>query len=283
MEAIELTDWEKAKRANTISAYKNILVKYPEGKYAEMAEKIIIDKEVDAIMGKSYNKLPSAIGIRSEDVVSPEVQIKNKTSYTLTVRYSGQTMSKKIVLKPGESNTVTLKSGDYRVAASVNASHVRNYAGNEFLRDGNTYLSDYVIETSFGGIHLPQYIPETPEIKIPQYMNMTPQRQNLEEDTLLNKDYWEPFKQNTKGLEGFKLRLDTLSLSKFERLDTTLSKVIYNIYYKQEMEKLEQEIEKLEQEMKTYRHNRKKYNELLKKKKQLESSHEWTLKKIQPY
>ena len=42
--------------------------------------------------------------------------------------------------------SIGLKNGKYRVAASVSASNVSNYAGNENLQGGN-YSVDYYIST----------------------------------------------------------------------------------------------------------------------------------------
>jgi hypothetical protein len=61
------------------------------------------------------------------------------------VRYSG-IESKKIVLSPRQRKSTTLKKGNYRIAASVNASNVTNYAGKENLSGGD-YSSEYYIQT----------------------------------------------------------------------------------------------------------------------------------------
>lgn len=76
-----------------------------------------------------------------------DISVYNNTSYTLTIRYSG-IESKKLVLAPKARKSIKLKNGTYRVAASVNASNVGNYAGKENLVGGD-YSSEYYIKTSY--------------------------------------------------------------------------------------------------------------------------------------
>ena len=69
----------------------------------------------------------------------------NGTSYTLTILYSGPD-SKRLVINAGGTKSVRLKNGQYRVAASVSAANVSNYAGSENL-NGGSYNVDYYIST----------------------------------------------------------------------------------------------------------------------------------------
>jgi len=73
------------------------------------------------------------------------IAVTNNTEYTLVVRYSGPD-TKKIILKPNESTTVYLSNGYYKVAASVNAADVRNFAGNYNL-EGGEYSKSFYIKT----------------------------------------------------------------------------------------------------------------------------------------
>jgi outer membrane protein assembly factor BamD (BamD/ComL family) len=148
MEKIERRDWDKACRTNTIKSYKDYILKYPYGEYVETADKKIIDLEVDNIFKGDYGQLPpmskSSYGYSSQSLTN-SIDIYNNTEYTLTIRYSG-VESKKIVLSPQKRTTISLKNGNYRIAASVNASNVRNYAGTENLTGGD-YNSEYYIQT----------------------------------------------------------------------------------------------------------------------------------------
>ena len=74
------------------------------------------------------------------------ISIYNRTSYNLTLLYSGPD-SKRIVISPNQTGYITLRNGSYKIAASVSASNVRNYAGSENLR-GGSYSAEYYIVTS---------------------------------------------------------------------------------------------------------------------------------------
>ncbi|MBP6870994.1 MAG: hypothetical protein KBC43_03215 [Bacteroidales bacterium] len=147
MQEIERDDWYKASSRNTIASYTAYINSYPNGLYREDAEKKIIDKEVEDIFRGDHGVLPPAsrTSYGSSYSSTSDVDIYNNTSYTLTVRYSG-TESKKIVLSPGRSTNFTIKNGYYKVAASVDAANVQNYAGEETLSGGG-YESTYYIET----------------------------------------------------------------------------------------------------------------------------------------
>jgi len=148
MTKIEQQDWDKACKINTLKSYKDYTEKYPFGDYVETAEKKIIDLEVDNIFKGDYGQLPpmskNSYGYSSYSTTN-SIEIYNNTQYTLTIRYSG-VESKKIVLSPKQRTSITLKNGNYRVAASVNASNVQNYAGTENLTGGD-YSSEYYIKT----------------------------------------------------------------------------------------------------------------------------------------
>jgi outer membrane protein assembly factor BamD (BamD/ComL family) len=149
MDKIESFDWEKATRSNTIRGYQSFISKFPNSEYVEIAEKRIIDLEVDKIFDGDYGMLPplsrdSYGGYKSTN----SVEIYNNTGYNLTIRYSGSE-SKKIILYPKQRLTTTLPNGSYRITASVNAANVRNYAGNETLSGGNYSSEYYIITTRF--------------------------------------------------------------------------------------------------------------------------------------
>lgn len=149
LDKIESAEWEKATRTNTIRGYQTFKSKFPNSDYVEVAEKRIIDLEVDKIFDGDYGMLPplnkdSYGGYKSTN----SVEIYNNTGYNLTIRYSGSE-SKKIVLYPKQRLTTTLPNGIYRITASVNAANVRNYAGNETLSGGNYSSEYYIITTRF--------------------------------------------------------------------------------------------------------------------------------------
>lgn len=140
-------EWNNAIRRNSIKAFQDYLSKFPLGKYIERADKRIIDLEVDAIFQGNHGQLPpmSKTDSGNAHTTVTKIEVHNKTGYRLTVRYSG-VESRKIVLIPGGRTTVTLENGNYRVAASVDAATVRDYAG-KYSLSGGEYSSEFWIET----------------------------------------------------------------------------------------------------------------------------------------
>lgn len=140
--------WSEALTGKSLKKYQNYISNFPDGKYYDEAEKAIIDIEVDNIFKGDHGVLPpmSKTSGRYYNVNTNEIEIYNKTSYILSVRYSGSFESKKIVLSPNQKQKFTIRNGDYKVAASVNATNVRNYAGKEKL-EGGSYTSEFYIET----------------------------------------------------------------------------------------------------------------------------------------
>lgn len=152
-EGFENTDWYKARNQNTIAGYNSFISKYPSSDRAEEARKNIIDLEVENIFRGEHGYLPpmnkiSSYGYGQSKPTTNTIEIYNDTAYELTVWYSGST-SKKIVLNPRRSTTFTLPNGPYKVAASVKASNVTKYAGNENLT-GGSYESKFYIESRYG-------------------------------------------------------------------------------------------------------------------------------------
>lgn len=141
----EAKAWSTAKKENTISAYQKYKNLYPKGSHIAQAEKKLIDLEVANVFAGSHGSLPSMDKTSWGSGPTAYISVTNRTSYTLTLRYSGPD-SKKLVISPGRTSSVTLKNGRYRVAASVNASNVSNYAGVEDL-SGGSYSVEYYIST----------------------------------------------------------------------------------------------------------------------------------------
>lgn len=138
----EAAAWKTASNRNTSGAYRKYLKLYPQGAHHKQA----IDAQVTAILGEEHGELPpmdkTSYSYKSYSTIS----IHNSTSYTLTLLYSGKD-SKQIVLSPGQQRTARFANGQYRIAASVDASNVRSYAGFETL-DGSDYSVQYYISTS---------------------------------------------------------------------------------------------------------------------------------------
>ena len=134
--------YAEAQKANDADTWKDFIKLYPEHPQREKINDIIIKLEVDAIFAGEFEEIPSANRIGEANLVTSNISIKNSTQYTLTVRYSGPE-NRKIIISPSSTEKVKLKSGNYRVTASVNATRVSNYAGTESLSGG--YESNYYI------------------------------------------------------------------------------------------------------------------------------------------
>jgi len=136
--------WFKAIQDNNYNKY---LSYHPYGKHAIEAEKIVVDEEVKRIMSGQYSSLPDMQSSANdfENQVVSSISVSNNTSFNLTVYYSGSE-SKRVKLASGQSTTITLRNGNYKIAASVDAPNVRNYAGIQHL-SGDNYKVNYHIQT----------------------------------------------------------------------------------------------------------------------------------------
>lgn len=142
----ESTAWKTAQGDNTLAAYNKYLELYPHGVHSKAADKKVIDLSVSNIFSGEHGSLPGMDKTSYSSSGRNIISVKNDTQYTLTLLYSG-TDSKRLVLSPRSSGTVSLPNGTYRVAASVAAANVRSYAGTETLT-GGSYDVSYYISTS---------------------------------------------------------------------------------------------------------------------------------------
>lgn len=139
--------WEQATLLETLTGYQKYLELYPYGSHASVADKRIIDLQVNKIFNGEHGSLPSMDKqTYGGSEYSSSIQIENQTSYTLTLLYSGSD-SRRIILSAGQTRTVSLRNGDYRIAASVDTGGVQDFAGSETL-DGGTYSVSYYISTT---------------------------------------------------------------------------------------------------------------------------------------
>lgn len=138
--------WNAAQDDNTMDSYQKYLNLYPKGKHKKEADKKIIDAQVNDIMAGDHGSLAGMDRVSYGTGITSTVSVNNNTSYTMTLLYSGPD-SKRLVLSPHQTGSVTLKNGTYRVAASVTDASVRNYAGTETLQGGG-YSVEYYISTT---------------------------------------------------------------------------------------------------------------------------------------
>lgn len=141
----EQSAWAYACEMNTANAYEEYESLYPKGKHFTEAEKRAVSLRVDGIFGRDHGTLPAMNKTGYGGGTTSTVVVENATSYVLTVYYSGND-GKRLVIQPNGRQSVVLTNGNYRIAASVNSSSVRSYAGTEDLAGGE-YSVRYYIQT----------------------------------------------------------------------------------------------------------------------------------------
>lgn len=139
--------WEQASSIDKVAGYNKYMRLYPKGKHFSQAEKRSIDLEVEKVFSGEHGSLPqlSSSGYGGKNTSS--IEVENRTSYTLTILYSGNVVSRKLEILPGKFGKVVLPNGTYRVSANVNTTNVIPFAGTEHLT-GSEYNSSYYISTT---------------------------------------------------------------------------------------------------------------------------------------
>lgn len=137
--------WAKASALGTLAGYYKYIDLYPRGSHSSIANKKIIDMEVDDVMASEHDELPSMDQTSNGYGPTSDIRVYNNTSYTLTISYSGPD-TKRISIPPHSRLNITLKNGSYRCVASVDGDGVKNHAGTELLKGGN-YEVEYYIST----------------------------------------------------------------------------------------------------------------------------------------
>lgn len=143
----EQNAWKTATSMNTLAAYQLYLSLYPNGRHHTQAQQMAIDLEVTNVFAEgNYAPLPSMNRTSYVESSYSSVYVQNDTRYNLTLLYSG-IESKRVTIPPRQVKNIRLKPGTYRIVASVDASNVRNFAGEENLT-GGSYSVSYYIQTS---------------------------------------------------------------------------------------------------------------------------------------
>jgi hypothetical protein len=135
--------WSEVQKKDKSFYYNKFLETFPKSKYFNIAKDIAIKKEVDEIFNdERTGALPESEIFNKNSSKFSDVKIFNNTGCILTIRYYGKSI-KKFIIEKGETITVSIVSGDYRVAASACGS---NYAGTENL--SGDYSSTFYIKTT---------------------------------------------------------------------------------------------------------------------------------------
>ena len=135
--------WAAATKSGSLEAYNKYMELYPKGAHARQADKKVIDLSVAYIFDSEHGTLPSMDHSYYGGGSTSTISVTNDTQYTLTLLYSGPS-SKRLVLSPHATQSLTLTNGNYKIAASVNSAGVRPYAGTETLSGGGYDISYYI-------------------------------------------------------------------------------------------------------------------------------------------
>lgn len=143
----EESAWQTVSKQATLDMCRKYLRLYPNGEHKSQVLRMKIDSEVaDVFKIGNYGRLPSMDKTGYGKGSYTTITVTNDTQYTLTLLYSG-IESLRVVIGSRGTRNVRLKSGSYRIVASVNAGGIRTFAGSEEL-NGGSYSVNYYISTS---------------------------------------------------------------------------------------------------------------------------------------
>lgn len=139
--------WKTANQAGTYESYQKYIRLYPNGAHKTKANKIIIDYEVNRDFAGKHGTMPTMEKTSYGSGAFSTVTVTNQTIYPMTLLYSGEKESERLVIQRGGTQSIKLPNGKYRISARVNASNVIPYVGSEILSGGN-YSANYYISSS---------------------------------------------------------------------------------------------------------------------------------------
>lgn len=162
-------DYMFVKDKDTISAYRKYIVRNPNGQFVADANKRIIDLEVEDIARGDHGKLfaphRSYSGYGGYGTIA-KIALKNSTSYTIDVMYSGKIQSYKRSIEPNGSTTLSVAPGSYKVVVRAKGSGVRPFYGENDLNAGE-YSEEFYIQTTRNGIPISSPRSSFPEDDLP--------------------------------------------------------------------------------------------------------------------
>lgn len=151
LKQMEEDAWQKACAKNTIESYESFVAQYPQGYYTETALKRQIDMEIlkfDSKGKETIDKL-EIIGISSRQGYGLICFGNVGKSNDITVLLQGKTPVK-VTLKPGQSQWVWAKNGEYKifVTSSNGSEWEENGRGTVLVEDG-VYHNSWYAWTSY--------------------------------------------------------------------------------------------------------------------------------------
>jgi len=141
----EDTAWIRACEIDTQASYARYIALYPSGAHFPQATAKLIEAKVDETLENAHEDLPEIECIKpDENSPTSTLIIRNHTGLSLTVYCSGE-QSKSVVIAPGGRDFITVKNGEYKLAATVPPVHIRPYAGKTFLSGGQYEIGFWVV------------------------------------------------------------------------------------------------------------------------------------------
>lgn len=142
--SLEDVNYLHHKREAQIALLNRFLRYYPEGNYAEVAKEKLIELTVADVFDKQHGSLPKAQSMGGKYGSESSITIKNDTQYGLNIYYSGPTQTM-LYLSTGNSQTVNLPNGEYRIAVKADGGNVSDYAGLDLYEGGKYSYSLYIV------------------------------------------------------------------------------------------------------------------------------------------
>ena len=138
-------DFSFVSKKDTKEAYSRFIELAPQHPEVNTAKKRLIDLEVAEIAKGEYGTLPASSPVSYSYGTTAEIELKNDTQYTTTIRHSG-VESLKTTLSAYEKKTITLPVGSYKVAVSAEGSKVRPFYGTNQIQAGR-YIESFYIQS----------------------------------------------------------------------------------------------------------------------------------------
>lgn len=144
----EDTAWKAASDTDSSQAYERYLAIYPNGAHAAEATVRLVSAKVNETLANAHNDLPQVKQTRTDEM-SPTstVIVENNTGYPLTVYCSG-TDNRTVIIPPDKKAAITIKNGQYKLAASVPPPHIRPFAGQTSFSGGDYEIGFWVVTVS---------------------------------------------------------------------------------------------------------------------------------------
>lgn len=138
----EAKAWQTTSKNKNLISYRKYLSMYPNGKHSEEVKKILIDYEVKQDFLGTHSQMPPLEKAGGYGQYS-KILIENRTSYTLTILYSGH-VSDKLTISSYSSGNISLPNGTYHISAKVSSTNVIPFVGTASLTGGEYYSSYYI-------------------------------------------------------------------------------------------------------------------------------------------